>query len=395
MLTTLKWFTYVVVFFIALVTLLYVTAPDPQFNKASFEAEPLTESLLPAEQGLTLAQKRVGANINTYRVLGFETDTLTAVNLSAFSGNANPNPFTVIAAFTPERMALLVADEAKHETLSFAELLPAAGSGEQHIAIGTNFPEHAEEAASDSVFMFPKFGAATPPRTTVAWIKGGLLDYEVELCTRFDRAIVSIEDFDAAVKGFFLCGDFTERARLLRMLVPQNLDSGKGFSDAKSGADFFPSGGLLVVPNNWRDFVANQRITTSMNGEPRQDARTSEMILDFRELAEKALADMETPRFLYNNDYVKLTPEPKISADTILMSGTSEGVIFTLPTRADLLDGVGAYLRQGAFFGKLGFMPALIESFLASEYQSDHFLQPKDQVEFASSNLGRIVVDVQ
>lgn len=67
--------------------------------------------------------------------------------------------------------------------------------------IGTNFPEHAEEASSGSVFQFPKFGARSPARTTVKREDGILLDYEVELCGRFDRDITALDDFDAATKG--------------------------------------------------------------------------------------------------------------------------------------------------------------------------------------------------
>jgi 2-keto-4-pentenoate hydratase/2-oxohepta-3-ene-1,7-dioic acid hydratase in catechol pathway len=107
---------------------------------------------------------------------------------------------------------------ADRRELAIKDLLPAAGGGVRHLATGTNFREHAKEAGIDTVFNFPKFGPATPARSTVKLRPGALLDYEVEICARFDRDIRSLADFDAARKGFFLCGDFTDRARLLRLI---------------------------------------------------------------------------------------------------------------------------------------------------------------------------------
>ena len=86
---------------------------------------------------------------------------------------------------------------------SFGDHLPAAGTAARHVASGTNFPEHQEETGSESVFNFLKFGVATPPVATVSNDVEELLDYEVEICTRFNRDIELIEDFDAVQKSFF------------------------------------------------------------------------------------------------------------------------------------------------------------------------------------------------
>ncbi|MBT8114289.1 MAG: fumarylacetoacetate hydrolase family protein, partial [Arenicella sp.] len=387
----LKWSGILLVAIAALLFILKATAPDPKFNLASFEDSPLETAMLPIADGWTLAQALDNeSRVRTFLVVGFDDDTITGVDIQGLGGSASINPFDVLASVAESQLMTASADEGQYVTIPFAQLLSVAGSGERHLGIGTNFPEHAEEAASSSVFNFPKFGTATPARTTVPWIKGGLLDYEVELCLRFDRPIRSLDDFDAATKGFFLCGDFTERATLLRLLDPQNLDSGNGFSDGKSGPGFFPSGALLVIPKDWKKFIAEQRMTTSMNGEARQDARGGEMILNFRELADKVLGDMEKPRFLYRDSYVKLAPNGQIDSDMILMSGTSEGVIFTMPTLADIIDGLLAYLGNGAILGEKPLMPTLIDRFIEAEYQSQHFMQPGDRIEFASSSMGRI-----
>lgn len=390
-----KWLLRGVIVLVLLLMVARITSPDPKFNPASLEPTPLKTKLLAFEKGWTLAQRQSAqGKLVTYLVLGYDETGVNAVALNPIKAIEDENPLLVFEAFTATELTEIALDSSRAERIDFLELEPAAGEGSQHLAIGTNFPEHAEEAASDSVFNFPKFGTATPARTSVAYIDNGLLDYEVELCTRFANDVDSVEQFDQVTKGFFLCGDFTERARLLRLLDPDNLDSGYGFSDAKSGEGFFPSGALLVIPNDWREFIRNERMTTSHNDRPRQDARGGEMILDFKALTDKTLKDMQSPRFWYQDGYVKLAPNAKIERDMILMSGTSEGVIFTLPTRADIIDGIAAYVFSGAWLHGTSAIDFLIEFFIAREHNSGHFLQVGDTVHFRSSHMGDIKIAV-
>lgn len=374
---------------------LWATSPDPKGNEASFEEVALHPATAPFEEAATLAQvRRATGGTTTLLVTGMTGETIEAIDLSRASASGSDDPFAVLAGFDRARLAALAARRDLVQVYAIADLLPAAPSGSRHIGTGTNFPEHAEEASSDAVFQFPKFGAASPARTRVEARADVLLDYEVELCMRFDRPVASVEDFDAAVKGLFLCGDFTDRSKLIRLIDPDNLDSGRGFSDGKSRADFYPSGPFLVVPRNWQAFVAAERMTTRVNGEPRQDARGREMTLDFRELTAKALADMERPRFLYDGAYYRLAPQRAISPEMTLMSGTAEGVVFTQPTRGDIIEGAVRWLVAGGWLRGEGLVPAVIESFIASELASGHFLQPGDLVEHRSSRLGTISVEV-
>ncbi|WP_284124131.1 fumarylacetoacetate hydrolase family protein [Parerythrobacter aestuarii] len=372
---------------------LWVTSPDPRGNPASFEEAPLEPALASLDEAVTLAQVvRADGSVATLLVTGFDVTQVQVVDLSRATGSASSDPFAVLAAVAADRLEDLAGGAT--ETLAIADLLPAGGTGERHLATGTNFPEHAEEASSGAVFQFPKFGQPSAARTTVEGRDDVLLDYEVELCMRFDRPVVSLADFDAAVKGLFLCGDFTDRAALIRLVDPDNLDSGRGFSDGKSRHDFYPTGPFLVVPRDWSAFVAKERMMTLVNGEPRQDARGGEMTLDFRALAEKALGDMERPRFLYQGEYHRLSREPRILADMTLMSGTAEGVIFTPPSRGDMIEGGVAYLLSGAWLSGADPVASIIETFIANELESGHFLHSGDAVEFRSSGLGTIRVDV-
>lgn len=378
---------------IAGIVIAWVTAPDPRGNPATFEAEALTPSIAPLDQAITLAQRqRADGSRATYLVIALTEDRVQAIDLAELGAAvAGDDPFAALASLPQEALRPARLADAPILNFTLAELLPAAGSGTRHVATGTNFAAHAEEAGSGSVFQFPKFGAASPAQTTVRGDPDVLLDYEVELCLRFDRPVTNLADFDAAAKGLFLCGDFTDRATLVRMADPDNLDSGRGFSDAKSRDDFFPAGALLVIPRDLAAFVAQERFTTAVNGEPRQDARGGEMILDFRDLTAKALADMTQPRFRYRGSDHRLAPAGHLTPGTVLMSGTPEGVIFTGPTRADYIEGLVSWVFGG---GRLSVVDAVKKRFIANELASRHFLQPGDRVDYASTSLGTIRIDV-
>ena len=384
------------VFVFAVVLLAWVTSPDPKLNHASFEEDPLVEGIAPLDEAITLAQF-VGENgeIVTVQVLESTGDMITAIDLAEMGASRADDPFLALASISAP--PLRAETEGRFPTIevNMSRLLHSGTGGAQHIGTGTNFPEHAEEAGSLSVFNFPKFGKATPARTEVQSNSGMLLDYEVELCIRFDRDITSTADFDAAVKAVFLCGDFTNRNALVNLADPDNLDSGYGFSDAKSGLDFFPTGPFLVIPKNWSSFVSKLRMTTSVNNNARQDARGSEMTLDFRQLTEKSLSDMSERRFLYADNFHFLAPGNRIDKTTTLMSGTAEGVIFTPPTRGDLIEGTFLYAATGGPFSKKTLIDAVKETFIRNELESGHFLQPGDIVHYRSSYLGDIEIRVK
>ena len=373
----------------------WASAPDLRFNPASFEETPLVQRVVPLEEAVTLAQFRASDDrIRTLLVLAREGERVTGIDLAELGARDEEDPLVALAGIDRDRLSSEGLLSLPRITLQIGDILPAAPRGAQHIGTGTNFPEHALEANSGTVFQFPKFGTATPARTTVRAQPGMLLDYEVEICLRFDRPVRSLADFDAAMKAFFLCGDFTNRNALINLADPDNLDSGRGFSDAKSGPDFFPTGPFIVVPRDWRTFVANISMTTSVNGEPRQDARGREMTLDFRALAGKALDDMSMPRFLYAGRYTRLMPDVAIPQDATLMSGTSEGTIFTPPTRADIIEAGMAYVLQGGPLSRRSALDTARQTFIANELAGRHYLQPGDIVRHASNDLGDIAIEV-
>ncbi|MEL6827920.1 MAG: fumarylacetoacetate hydrolase family protein [Pseudomonadota bacterium] len=373
----------------------WITSPDPKFNSASFEDAPFESQLADPINAVTLAQYLdTNGETVTIMVTDYNDKTVQGIDLADLGAPRSADPFVALAAVEQTDLHTAALQRFERQQVDVSNLLPSGPTGSQHVGIGTNFPEHAEEARSDSVFNFPKFGTATPARTSVAAPAGGLLDYEIELCMRFDRPVASVEDFDAAVKGVFLCADFTDRIKLLKLADPDNLDSGYGFSDAKSGKGFFPTGPFLVIPTDWSRFIADTRMMTYLNGEARQDARGGEMILDFRALTEKVLGDMERPRFSYQDGFYKLAPNARIERDMTLMSGTSEGVIFTPPQRHDYIEIVIAYALRGGPLSGQDLLNFAIDAFIENERRSGHFLQPGDVVTYEASGLGKIVVDI-
>lgn len=390
-----KWLAWSMIAMAVIVFTAWATSPDPQFNPASFEDEPLVQGFAPLEQAITLAQFRApNGDTHTLLVLGREGESVTGIDLAELGTPATADPFAALAAVNLTPVLAGRAGTMPKVTVAISDLLPSGTAGTRQIGTGTNFPEHAEEAESGTVFQFPKFGSASSARTRVQAPEGILLDYEVEICVRFDRTLRTVEDFDLAVKAFFLCGDFTNRNALINLADPDNLDSGSGFSDAKSGPDFFPTGPFLVIPRDWKTFVANIRMTTAINDAPRQDARGSEMTLDFRGLALKAFTDMTKSRFLYRGSYTKLMPDGAIPPSATLMSGTAEGTIFTPPTRRDLIDAAFAYVIAGGPFARQSPMDIAREKFIANELAGGHFLQPNDVVRHRSNVLGDIVITV-
>ena len=375
---------------------------DPErTNPFDGEAQPLSTGILSPREGLTLAleQPTPEGPAHVLLVTELQGDQISAVDLTAAGLTTKTDFFDVLTDVGIETLVDVAQVDANDPfpvvQRSFSDLLPAAGTAARHVASGTNFREHQEETGSASVFNFPKFGVATPPVTTVSTDADELLDYEVEICTRFDRNIERIEDFDAAQKGFFLCGDFSNRSVLTRLIDPDNYDSGTGFSDAKSGPERFPSGGLFVVPLDWESFVKNERLVTQINDEIRQDARAGEMILSFRSLVEKALADTQSTRFLYNDKQWRLVENSMIARDQVLMSGTPEGVIFVPPTMKQIVRGAMLYIVKGKFLTGQSPYGAVIKGFLDEERASLRFLQPGHLVTHNSSNMGVISVVVQ
>lgn len=369
---------------------------EPTTSVVNKEAASLVPDIAALRDAYTFAQLRdPEGKILTLLVTGFDKDTVRAVDLTPLGAPRDADVFDVLSALKAGVMQKAAADPKLSSSYLIDQLLPAAGGGQRHVATGTNFPEHAKEAEIEGVFNFPKFGSATPARTSVVLKPGALLDYEVEICARFDRDIRTVSDFDEARKAFFLCGDFTDRAELIRLVDPENIGSGQGFSDAKSGNDFFPTGPFLVVPRDWRSFVDSERITTHVNSDLRQDARGHEMTLDFRGIVEKALTDGGGGKYTYQGSSIPLLAGGVIQRGASVMSGTSEGVVFKPPRAWDYIAGGARYIFTGPMFRGKSPQRVLIEGFIEKERRAGRYLKGGDMITHASSSMGDVIIRVE
>lgn len=362
-------------------------------NKISPESQPIQPRLAPLLEAFTFAQARNDSGVViTLLVLAYSRDSIEAIDLTSLGAPGDIDVFDAFAAVDEATLVAAAGGKQRQVTYALTDLLPSGAKFDRHVATGTNFAEHAREAGIGKVFNFPKFGEPTPARTTLVVRPGTLMDYEVEISVRFDRDIRSVADFEAARKGFFLCGDFTDRAELIRLVDRDNIASGRGFSDAKSGPDWFPTGPFLVIPRDWREFVKKERIVTRVNDEVRQDARGRSMILDFEALVAKALTNGGGGNYVYRGQSVPLLQDNVIPRGAAVMSGTSEGVLFMPPMREDFIGGVLDHYLLGRFLR--GRLPAesVANRFARNELKAGRYLQVGDRVEHLSSSLGALSV---
>ena len=363
-----------------------------QANDVSpFEPEPIAPTVAPLAEAVTLARVNDDGRQRVLLVTAFDGSELRGIPITVLGLDETADPIDVAGSLLGQAdLAAKVASTEGQVTYPMTQVLSAAGGSDRNIGIGTNFAEHQEEATMDDVFIFPKFGAPRPPRTQVTVdTTTQMLDYEVEICTRFDRRIETLTDFDNAIKGYFLCADFTDRANLVRYIDLTNPYSGIGFSDAKSGPEYFPTGPFLVVPRDWKSFVDQERIVTYVDDEQRQDARAGEMIRDFRELTGMALENDGAPTFRMRRTPVTLMDAPYVEKGVNLMSGTAEGVVFR-PPQPDIISMALTQARETGDDAQ----EVLTQMLVQKEQAERRFLQPGQTVTYKSSHMGEIVVDV-
>jgi 2-keto-4-pentenoate hydratase/2-oxohepta-3-ene-1,7-dioic acid hydratase in catechol pathway len=221
------------------------------------------------------------------------------------------------------------------------------------VSTGLNYAAHAEEAGGGDVFLFPKPAAPTRPYARVHAPAGvTLLDYEIEL------AFVLLDDVDPfdppsretllAKAAFFLSNDVSDREAIIRSASLSGAST--GFSEAKGQPGFFPAGPWMVRGTELFAAVRacgaeglGLRLSVGDEAEPRQDARTTQMILEPHELVARIATSIEEkgrrspmhfgrggaePRY-----YPLAVGEqaPKLTTGSIVQTGTPEGVALNAP----------------------------------------------------------------
>ena len=187
------------------------------------------------------------------------------------------------------------------------------------ICVGQNYAAHAAESGSappsEPVLFFKHPNTIIGPDDVVLLPPGAeQVDWEVELAVvigRTARYLSSPEDARAVIAGYTVSNDVSERAYQLEV-------SGGQWSKGKCAETFNPLGPVLV-PADEIDPQA-LRLRSFVNGEPRQDSSTADMIFPVLQLVH------EISRFMV------------LEPGDVINTGTPQGVA---------LSGRFPYLREG------------------------------------------------
>jgi 2-keto-4-pentenoate hydratase/2-oxohepta-3-ene-1,7-dioic acid hydratase in catechol pathway len=147
--------------------------------------------------------------------------------------------------------------------------------------VGLNYKKHAEEMGSPiptTPLTFAKFQSSINTPCGEVQLVGATCDYESELVIVIGTGGTNIAQADAwqHIAGFTAGQDISDRTLQYSGVPPQ-------FSLGKSRAGFTPMGPWVVDmhDNSSRDDL---RLTCSVNGEIRQDTKTSDMIFDISQI---------------------------------------------------------------------------------------------------------------
>jgi len=206
------------------------------------------------------------------------------VDLSARYGQRYPTLREVIAAGSLVRLAEDAAGHSADQPFEGITWLPPIPQPEKIICIGVNYPDrNAEYKDGQDAPRYPSMFMRTPrsfvghdtplvrPRASMQ------LDYEGELVLVIAKAGRHIPEASALdhVAAVTLCNEGTIRDWVRHAKF--NVTQGKNF-------DGTGSLGPWLIPYTDEAQIADVRLTTRVNGETRQDDRTSRLIFSFRYL---------------------------------------------------------------------------------------------------------------
>ncbi len=289
--------------------------------------------------------------------------------------------------------------------------LPEADiDAETHVIVSTglNFAAHAEEAGGGDVFLFPKPAAPSRPYARVHAPAGvTLLDYEVEL------AFVLLEEVDPfdppsreallAKSAFFLSNDVSDREAIIRNAAISG--TGTGFAEGKGQPGFFPAGPWMVRGTELFAAVAacgadglGLILSVGDETEPRQDATTTQMILQPDELVARIGTWIPEHGRRSSMGFVRDGAErfyplavgaeaPKLTAGSIVQTGTPEGVALNAP-------GPFGVALRGVLRLRSPFSQFLVEEKARVARGGTQYLAPGDVVRAKIDGLGAQVFEI-
>ena len=206
------------------------------------------------------------------------------VDLAARFGNDYPTLCEVIAAGALSKLADDAARRSPDHALDAITWLPPVPAPEKIICIGVNYPDrNAEYRDGQDAPKYPSMFMRTPRSFVghntplVRPLASQQLDYEGEVVLVIGKPGRHVSENAALdhIAGVTLCNEGSVRDWLRHAKF--NVTQGKNF-------DASGSLGPWLVPYTSEAQIADIRLTTRVNGELRQDDRTSRLIFPFRYL---------------------------------------------------------------------------------------------------------------
>jgi 2-keto-4-pentenoate hydratase/2-oxohepta-3-ene-1,7-dioic acid hydratase in catechol pathway len=206
------------------------------------------------------------------------------IELSQRFGKDYPTLREVIAAGALTKLAEEAERRAPDLALDGISLQPPIPAPEKIICIGVNYPDrNAEYKDGSDAPKFPSMFMRTPrsfvghDSALIRPCASTQLDYEGEVALVIGKAGRHIKEADALghIAAITLCNEGTIRDWVRHAKF--NVTQGKNF-------DATGSLGPWIVPYTNESQIADIRLATRVNGETRQDDRTSRLIFGFRYL---------------------------------------------------------------------------------------------------------------
>ncbi|MDH0864321.1 fumarylacetoacetate hydrolase family protein [Mitsuaria sp. GD03876] len=339
-------------------------------------------AIAPLREALTFARFRDASGLRLMRVSRYEHGMVSGVDITAAQpGGGEPDPITLWQRSDYEAIA---AADGPAVSLPAAALAVPFASTTAQVGMGGTYPAHAGETRIPRPFVFPKLLAAqawnvpVPSRTF-------LLDYEIEL------GVVALQALKPGERpshfGLVLASDYTDRDRLLRDLNIGDVSTGLAFAAAKSLVPAMPVGALFVIPKDVRTFHRKLELRLHVNDRLRQVAMPKDLTWDLDRMLQETFARRDLA-FPMGRNTVKLpiAADGTLPARTILLSGTTDGVVVRPPSARQLFIGVTQWLVSLRWT-----TPSLmVDRMLLEAHADGHYLQPGDEVLMRAEYLGLI-----
>jgi 2-keto-4-pentenoate hydratase/2-oxohepta-3-ene-1,7-dioic acid hydratase in catechol pathway len=229
----------------------------------------------------------------------FDLETLSA-------GTFGSDPMAALGRSSElSALATTLADHAPTGSLADAVLGAPVPRPRNCFAIGLNYQSHADEsgmAVPDVPLTFTKFPSCIVGPTATVELRSDAVDYEGELVVVIGTAgrDIAKEDAWSHVAGLTVGQDISDRPAQFAA-SPPHFDLGKSFDT------FGPMGPVLVSVDSF-DNPDDLHITTTINGEVRQDDTTAMMMFNVPTLVS------------YLSRFTTLQP------GDVIFSGTPDGI---------------------------------------------------------------------